>query len=100
MDFPGLSLMGYDYSDLHDPRVLEKLTLSFYDSVKEMDPSLYDRFRNYQAAETDGLSPVEVSELLESMAGYLSRFMGGLFGIEKELERLHLDAENEKKVFE
>ncbi len=100
MDFPGLSRLGYKYSDLHNPKVLQILTQAFYEDVQAKDPQLHTQFIKY-ASQTDSVTnPVEVSSLLENMAGHLSAFIASLFGIEKEIEQLKQATLREKVVFE
>jgi NADPH-dependent glutamate synthase beta subunit-like oxidoreductase/NAD(P)H-flavin reductase len=85
------------YGDLHDPAALAALDARFRAEVAKEDPTLSARFEAYRAGAQ--LRPPEESELLIAAARPLSRFVAGLFRVERELQTLLDFAAREQAVF-
>lgn len=87
---PGIS--GYSYADLHQPEKLSELIKDFDHSVKIHDPALYTEFDNYRSSQGDGMSPVQISDLLVRMAPLAGSFIAKLFNIDssriKQIDRI------------
>ncbi len=81
-----LGIAGFAYADLYDPARLHELLLAFDRWFAAESPAHHARFEAYRACQGKGMTPVAVSEALLAAAPYVGRFVGKLFGIEKELE--------------
>ncbi|RCK73099.1 MAG: Glutamate synthase [NADPH] small chain [Ignavibacteriae bacterium] len=82
-----LGIKNFEYKDLYLPHKLEELTNIFYKEIESKDSELYQNFLNYKN-NPDSFSPVQVSNILISMAKQLSEFVGKLFGVQSELNSL------------
>jgi hypothetical protein len=91
-----LGIPGFRYSDLHDPARLAALTRAFDDFLRAADADLFAR---YQAHRVSPLRGPEESELLLQLGSQVSRFLGQLFGVEKELSRLRDAAGRDAPLF-
>jgi NADPH-dependent glutamate synthase beta subunit-like oxidoreductase/NAD(P)H-flavin reductase len=83
-----LALSGVSFHDLYDSEKLHLLTDSFFERLRTTDPGLAERFEQYRSAQGCGFSEVAVSSLLVDVAPHLSAFLGWLFGVQKELDRI------------
>src|SRR5439155_23187153 len=93
-----LGLPGFRSADLHDARRLADLTRAFDDFLREADSALFARYR----AHRDGSAPVrgpEESALLLEAGAQVSRLLGRLFGVERDLKRLREAAGREAPLF-
>ncbi len=82
-----LNISGFEYKDLYIPDKLEQLTNIFYKEVESKDPNLYQNFIKYKN-NSHSFSPIQISNVLVSMASHLSDFIGKLFGVTNELNSL------------
>src|SRR5260221_2370031 len=94
-DLP-LGIPGFRYSDLHDAHRLAELTRAFDDFLRAADADLFARYQAHRTAPLRG--PAE-SELLLEVGSQLSRFLGQLFGVEKEQARLREAAGRDAPLF-
>jgi NADPH-dependent glutamate synthase beta subunit-like oxidoreductase/NAD(P)H-flavin reductase len=78
-----LGIAGFRYSDLYDPRRLKALAETFDQTLKAADP---ETFQALLAGRRGELPSGERSQVLLKAAPHLSRFLGRLFGIARELE--------------
>ena len=78
-----LGISGYQYADLHKPEKLSELLKDFEYSVKTGDSVLYTEFMEYRSSQGEGMSAVQVSELLVRMAPLVGSFIARLFNIDK-----------------
>src|SRR5262245_51570705 len=94
-----LGFEGFSFADLHRPEGLERLHVAFLTRLRREDPALGARFDQYRADQRS-LSAPATSELLIAVAAHISRFVGTLFGVEKELGELHERLTAELALFE
>ena len=93
---------GFSFDDLYRPAGLRRLHERF---LQELEPGLSTRFKQYREAIEGGVShggltaPLE-SALLIDVADQTSRFLGKLFKLESELEKLRVALTDEGKLFE
>jgi len=98
MERPRLELdLGLSYRDLFDPASLARLDGTFRGRLREADPALSERFEAYRANPTSLHGPAE-SQLLVEVSRYVGDFVGKLFRIEKEVQRLQSAADDERAV--
>ena len=87
-----LGIPGYDYTDLYKPEKLSELLKEFEDSVKIHDLALHSEFSEYRSSQADGMSPVQISDLLVRMAPLVGSFIAKLFKIDesriKQIDRI------------
>lgn len=76
-----LGMPGFDYADLHKPEKLNELLGVFEQSVKTHDAALHSEFTDYRDCQGEGMSPVQISELLVKMAPFVGTFVGKLFNV-------------------
>ncbi|MGZ6125117.1 MAG: FAD-dependent oxidoreductase, partial [Myxococcales bacterium] len=93
-----LGIPGYRYADLHDARRLGDLTGAFDAFLKTADAALFSRYLAHREGSARLRGPEE-SELLLDLGGHLSRFVGWLFGVEKDLARLRDAAGRDAPLF-
>ncbi|MCA1829513.1 MAG: FAD-dependent oxidoreductase [Myxococcales bacterium] len=91
-----LGVYGFRYADLHDAARLADLTRAFEDFLRAADGALFARYEAHKATPSRG--PAE-SELLIELGAHLSRFVGKLFGVERELARLRESAGRDGPIF-
>ncbi|MEO8447134.1 MAG: FAD-dependent oxidoreductase [bacterium] len=75
---------GYTYNDLYDPLRLKSLAGDFYKYFEQKDKSKYDSFRNYETVRGEGLTDLQVSNILIDASYVLSDFIVDLFLLENE----------------
>ncbi|MFT3709470.1 MAG: FAD-dependent oxidoreductase [Archangium sp.] len=95
-----LGFEGFSFADLYRPEGLERLHVAFLSRLRREDPALAARFDQYRADRGASLSAPATSELLIAVATHVSRFVGTLFGVEKELGELHARLHAELELFE
>jgi NADPH-dependent glutamate synthase beta subunit-like oxidoreductase/NAD(P)H-flavin reductase len=81
-----LGIAGFAYADLYDPARLRELLDTFERWFAETAPEAYAEFGAYRACKGEGMSGVARSEAILAAAPWVGRFVGKLFGVEKELE--------------
>ena len=92
-----LGVAGFDYRDLHTPEGLARLHAAFLDALAADDAALSARFAACRAGEK--LAAPAESQLLVDVAAHVSRFVGRLFGVERELAELRAGVEQNENVF-
>jgi len=95
-----LGIENFTFNDLHNPFKLKELTDTFYQTFKDENPSVFERFNTYRACKGSGMTPEEVSAVLVDSAPILSKFVIKLFNIEKESETLRLKVINDRVIFQ
>jgi NADPH-dependent glutamate synthase beta subunit-like oxidoreductase/NAD(P)H-flavin reductase len=90
---PHLGIPGFRYADLHDARRLADLTRAFFD---QLDPALRERWDAHRQSPLRG---PEESELLLDLAAQVSKFVGKLFRVERELTALRDSAGRDAPLF-
>jgi NADPH-dependent glutamate synthase beta subunit-like oxidoreductase/NAD(P)H-flavin reductase len=95
---PALGIPGFAWKDLQTPAGLTRLLGAFDDALRAAEPALADRYLTWRKVGGSGLTEPEESRLLIEVAGHLSRFVGKLFGVEQELERLRRATTEEQPV--
>ena len=83
-----LGVPGFVYADLYDPGRLRALYEEFDRWFAAAAPERHGRFAAYRACLGEGMTPLARSEALLAAAPYVGRFVGRLFGVEKELSEL------------
>jgi NADPH-dependent glutamate synthase beta subunit-like oxidoreductase/NAD(P)H-flavin reductase len=82
-----LGIAGFTFADLHHPARLHALYELFRDEVRRTDPDVSAQWDAYASAPTT-LGPVARSNLIITMAPYLSRFVTRLFGVGPDAEAM------------
>ena len=82
-----LGVPGFRFKDLYDAHRLPDLARAFDDCLKENDLEAFHQLELYRR-QHEGMEPVLASEILVRVAPWVSRFVGRLFKIEKELADL------------
>jgi NADPH-dependent glutamate synthase beta subunit-like oxidoreductase/NAD(P)H-flavin reductase len=96
-DLP-LGIPGFRYADLHHTARLADLTRAFDDFLRAADAKLFARYDAHRAGSAPQRGPGE-SELLLEVGAQLSRFVGRLFGVEQDLQRLRDAAGRDAPIF-
>jgi NADPH-dependent glutamate synthase beta subunit-like oxidoreductase/NAD(P)H-flavin reductase len=86
-DFP-LGADGFTYADLYRPARLRDLAEVFYAELNSRDAELHGKLRAYIAAEGEGYTQKDESDILVNAAPYLSEFTARLFGVAAERRQL------------
>ena len=94
-----LGLPGFTYADLHAPSRLRDLYQVFAREVERDDPGLWGQWDAYRTSPATARPATEVSLLLVRMAPLVSRFVGRLFRVEKELEALAAATNAQQAIF-
>jgi NADPH-dependent glutamate synthase beta subunit-like oxidoreductase/NAD(P)H-flavin reductase len=81
-----LGVADFIYAVLYDPARLRQLAEAFDAWFAVESPESHARFDAYRASGGKGMSPLECSDALLAAAPYVGRFVGKLFGVERELE--------------
>ncbi len=100
---PGVD--GFSFDDLHRPDGLERLYARFLAELRAAAPDkaiAYDAYRRAMNAGTPrgGLSGPQESELLIEVAGFVARFVGRLFRVDRALERRATAQKAERSLFD
>jgi NADPH-dependent glutamate synthase beta subunit-like oxidoreductase/NAD(P)H-flavin reductase len=93
-----LGIDGFSYDDLHRAPALARLHERFLQQLKADDSALAAEFEALRGGAK--LPPPKESELLIRVGEHVSRFVGKLFGVEKELAALSSKLTGELKLFE
>lgn len=89
---------GFNFHDLFSQPKLKALAELFYDYFKNENPSLYEKFSAYRDAKDLGYNPIEKSKIIIDSARYLENFIGKLFGIQSEIEKLRDSVEPDRII--
>ncbi len=92
-----LGIAGFRFGDLHDVHRLPDLARAFDDYLKDHDRAAFETLKRYRS-EFESMGPVECSDALVTVAPWLSRFLGRMFGIEAEMTALAGRAAAEEPV--
>lgn len=82
-----LGVAGFRFRDLYDVHRLPDLARAFDEFLREGDSAVLEDLERYRR-DHERLGPVESSAILVKAAPWVSRFIGRLFGIEKEIAAL------------
>lgn len=94
-----LAIPGFTYFDLYQPEKLAELHSVFLSELLVRNSSLHNRWLEYSANGGNGITPVEISQILVDMAPYVGSFVAKLFGIEKSRKAGMDLAAREKVIF-
>jgi NAD(P)H-flavin reductase/NADPH-dependent glutamate synthase beta subunit-like oxidoreductase len=78
-----LGIPGYNHADLYKPEKLRALTNEFDDFVTEQDAALALKFSEYRHCMGEGMSAIQISELIINMAALVAAFVAKLFNIDE-----------------
>jgi NADPH-dependent glutamate synthase beta subunit-like oxidoreductase/NAD(P)H-flavin reductase len=81
-----LGIDGFMYADLYDAKRLHDLLAAFDRWFADTAPAARAQFESYRASKGEGMTPLQRSEALLAAAPFVGRFVGKLFGVERELE--------------
>ncbi len=95
-DFP-LGIAGFSFADLYAPQRLRVLHDEFWKYAANVSPDLAPRFKRL---DDPTLTKPEASEVLIDTAGILGDFLGRLFDIRSDVERLADETLNYEKIFQ
>lgn len=87
------------YQDFSNPSKLTVLYNDFLNYFKNSDESAYNKFSSYRDTKGEGLKEPEISQILIDAARILSRFIGELFNLTEELEKIRFNTERERIIF-
>ncbi|MDZ4712887.1 MAG: FAD-dependent oxidoreductase [bacterium] len=90
---------GYTYKDLYDPLKLKSLAGDFYKYFEQKDKSKYDSFRKYESSRGEGLTDLQVSNILIDASYILSDFIVELFRLENEHAKFIEEVEYDRDIF-
>jgi NADPH-dependent glutamate synthase beta subunit-like oxidoreductase/NAD(P)H-flavin reductase len=94
-----LGIPGFTYADLYRPAKLRELFERWHDELQKSDPPLAARYDAYRATQGDGLSAIEISNLLVDLAPTVSGFVARLFDVTAETDAQRRKVEAELHVF-
>ncbi len=94
-----LGIANFKYSDLFDADKLRELAEKFYDEIKTENALLHEALSKYIEARGEGYEKRVESNILTDAAPYLSRFIGKMFGITKERERLETEITEQDPIW-
>ena len=94
-----LGVPGYTFADLHDPARLASLDDRFNEEVQTADPAFWRAWDAYRRAPDARRPPVEVSNLLMTMATHVSRFITRLFHVAPETRALDVATRAQDDLF-
>ncbi|WP_224364659.1 FAD-dependent oxidoreductase [Hyalangium versicolor] len=95
-----LGLPGFTFEDLYRPRGLRQLSERFDAWLTEHELELFQAFDTYRKSGGSNLSGPAESDLLIRVSRHVSRFLGRLFNIESEMERLARGLAGELPLFD
>ncbi len=93
-----LGIDGFTYADLYDPRKLADLYDRF-DRWFAAESHTYARFAAYRECKGAGMTALERSEALLAAAPFVGRFVGKLFGVDKELQAFRETVRSEDPIW-
>ena len=91
-----LGVDGFKFHDLFNPLRLRDLDAAFLAQLKAKDAALHERFFAYRNG--NALSPVDESNLLVAVAPHLGNFVGDLFKVQADREKLFRRAADERML--
>jgi NADPH-dependent glutamate synthase beta subunit-like oxidoreductase/NAD(P)H-flavin reductase len=94
-----LGVDGFVYVDLYDPAKLAELYDRFDGWFAVESPTHHARFASYRACKGEGMTPVARSEALLSAAPYVGRFIGILFGVDRDVDAFRERVRSEDPVW-
>src|SRR5262245_11905472 len=94
-----LGIPGFTFADLHDPDRLASLYDRFTEIVQTTDGPLWARWDAYRRNPDAARSPLELSNLLVSMAPHVSRFLQRLFDVGSEAKSLDEVTQKQDDLF-
>lgn len=94
-----LGIATFEYRDLFRPERLKDLFDAFEERFATSDPQLFAAWDRYRQNPGNKRSPAEVSALLISVAGHVSRFIAGLFNVESEAAALAEKTADQNPIF-
>lgn len=89
---------GYSYEDLYDPFRLKSLANDFFNYFESADKLNFDKFIHYKNSKGEGLSNLEISNVLIEASYKLSDFLVDLFQLGKEQSEFIAEVNYEKDV--
>ncbi len=89
-----LGIPGFSFGDLFEPARLADLHALFETWFAERAPEDHARFAAYRACKGVGMTPEGISEALLAAGPHVSAFVGKLFGVELELEKLQSEVQD------
>ena len=89
---------GFKFKDLFEPIKLKQLTEEFYNFFQKENPEEFEKFSKYRDSKGEGYDAVEISKILINSSRYLNQFIGELFGINDDLEKLKKEVEYERVI--
>jgi NADPH-dependent glutamate synthase beta subunit-like oxidoreductase/NAD(P)H-flavin reductase len=94
-----LGIDGFAYADLYEPSRLATLYQRFDHWFAAESPAHHARFAAYRACKGEGMTPLACSEALLAAAPYVGRFVGRLFGVDKELDHFRETVRNDDPLW-
>ncbi len=94
-----LGIDGFTFDDLYQPAGLKRLHERFLSQLEKDDSALATSFAAYRAA-PKSLKATDESALLIKVAPHVTRFVGALFGVAKELAQLGHELKADLSLFE
>src|SRR5262245_1012653 len=94
-----LGIGGFEYADLYKPDRLKELLDVFDCEVAARNPELFAAWDDYRNHPEKPRKAPEISALLVAMAGHVSQFLTGLFGIGSEVDALARATSDQNPVF-
>ena len=92
-----LGIDGFTFHDLYKPAKLAELDAKFRAQLKARDGALSARFEEYRGGAA--FSPVDESNLIVAVAAHLGNFVGELFKVQAQREKLfELKAKGYKSI--
>ena len=79
-----LGIPGYTYADLYQPARLADLLSTFDQTLKSVEPDLFDEYLAYRDCQGENMAPQAISDLLVRLAPHVGDFIAKLFCVEKE----------------
>ena len=95
-DFP-LGIAGFSFADLYEPQRLRVLHDEFWKYAGNVSPDLITQFKRL---DDPSVTRPQVSEVLIDVAGLLGDFLGRLFDIRSDVERLADETLSYEKIFQ
>lgn len=90
---------GYSYEDLYNPLKLESLSGDFDKYFETRDKEKFKNFVKYRNTKGEGLTPLEISNILIESSYILSDFIVEFFQLEEEQEKFMEEVEYDKDIF-
>ncbi|HEX2787334.1 MAG TPA: FAD-dependent oxidoreductase [Ignavibacteria bacterium] len=87
------------FQDFNNPSKLKILYNDFLNYFKNSDEAAYGKFISYRDSKGEGLKEPEISQILIDAARIQSRFIGELFNLTGELEKIRFNTERERIIF-